>query len=166
MSLHHLLGGNFLEPTWPTGVMPIDFVLQLVSRENDLLSVDDDHVIANVEERRIRCFVLSHQQAGSDSRQPTHGLAVGVDDEPVAGLLKILPARNECLHDANLQISRKEKEQKGYEMANWVVKAIEMDRDTSSLIRVLPQKGRAPLAGSLIIPSQVVFSIIHQRRAL
>jgi hypothetical protein len=26
-------------------------------------------------------------------------------------------------------------------MANWVVKAIEMDRNTSSLIRVLPQKG-------------------------
>jgi hypothetical protein len=102
-------------------------------------------MIANVEERRIRCFVLSHQQAGSDSRKPTHGFAVGVDDEPVARLLKILPARNECLHDANLQISRKEKEQKGYEMANWVVKAIEMaiemDRDTSSLIRVLPQKG-------------------------
>ena len=127
MSLHHLLGGNFLEPTRPTRVMPIDLVLQLVSREDDLLSVDNDHVIANVEERRISCFVLSHQQAGSDSRKPTHGFAVRVDDEPVAGLLKILPARNECLHDANLQISRKEKEQKGYEIANWVVKAIEMD---------------------------------------
>src|SRR6185503_39798 len=124
MALHHLLGGNFLQPAGPTGVMPIDLVLQFVPGENHFLSVDDDNVIAHVQEGCISCLVLSHQQARGDRCEPADRLPVGIDDKPVAGLLEVLPARNECLHDTNLQISRKEKERTGYENAVGVVKAI------------------------------------------
>ena len=49
--------------------------------------------------------------------QSANGFAVGVNDMPLAALLQILAARNECAHGANLQNNRKEDEQIGYEMA-------------------------------------------------
>src|SRR6266498_166174 len=109
MPLHHLFRGYFFEPAWPTGVMPINLVLQLISRKDHFLSVNDDNMITDIEVRRIGCLVFSHQQPGRYSRKPPNCLTVGVEDEPVAGLLKVLPARNKCLHDTNLQICRKEK---------------------------------------------------------
>src|SRR5262245_22555330 len=109
MSLHQFLGGHFFEPAGPTGVMPVDLVLQLVSSEYDFFSVDDDNVIAHVQEWRIGCLVFTHQQSRCDGCEPAYGLAVGVDDKPVAGLLEVLPARNECLHDTNLQIPVKKR---------------------------------------------------------
>src|SRR2546426_5031865 len=51
MSLHHLLGGDFLEPSRPPRMMPVDFVLQLVSGEDYLLRVNYHDVVAYIEER-------------------------------------------------------------------------------------------------------------------
>ena len=124
MTLHHLLGGHFLQPAGPPGMMPVDLVLELVAGEDYLLSIDDDYVIANIDEWSICCFIFSHQQPGSDGRKPADGLAVCVDDKPIAVLLQILPARYECLHDTNLQIPLKEKERTAYEMVAGVVKTI------------------------------------------
>ena len=74
-------------------------------------------MVADINIRRIGGLILPHQYACGFRCQSSDRLAVGVYDEPLATLFKILPARNECAHDANLQIFRKEDEQKEYEMA-------------------------------------------------
>src|SRR5262245_32725919 len=116
MPREQLLGYDFLESARPAGVMTVDLLLEFVSGEPDLLRVDDYHVVTDVDERSISWLILSHQQSRRGSRKPPDGLAVGVNDEPLARLLQILPARDESLHDTNLQIVRKENEQTEYEM--------------------------------------------------
>ena len=80
-------------------------------------------MVADIYVWRISGLVLSHQYARRFGSKPPHGFAIGVNDKPLAALLKVLPARNECAHDTNLQIYRKEDEQKEYEMAFSFVKA-------------------------------------------
>ena len=63
--------------------------------------------------------------------------AACVDDEPGSPLLEILPARNECTHDANLQIYRKEDERKEYEMVIELVKLRTKRRVTAPLLAIL-----------------------------
>lgn len=122
MTLQHFFGGNLFEAPWPAGVMAVELVFQLVSSEDNLFCVDDDNVIAHINERSISRLVLTHQDHGSLGRKPANRLAVCVDEKPTAVLLKVLPARNECAHDANLRFFRKEDERKGYEMGVFVVK--------------------------------------------
>lgn len=122
MTLEHLFGGHLFEAAWPAGVMTVELVLQLVSSEDNLVCVDDYNVIAHINVRRICCLVLAHQDHRSLGRKPADRLAVCVDEKPAAVLLQVLPARNECAHDANLRFFRKEDERKGYEMGVFVVK--------------------------------------------
>jgi hypothetical protein len=114
--LQLLLSSDFFEAAGPARVMAINFVLQFIARENHLLGINDYDVIANIYIRRIGRLVFPHQNTRGFGGQSANGLAVRVNDEPFTVLLKVLPARNECAHGANLQIFRKEDEQKEYEM--------------------------------------------------
>src|SRR3989442_7376638 len=122
MPLHEFLGRNLLEPTWPAGMMTINFVLELIAGEDHLFGIDNYHVIANVEKRCVACLSLTHQQLRRRGRKPPNSFAVGVNQKPLAALFEVLAARNECLHAENLQILLKEDERKEYEMDMEIVK--------------------------------------------
>jgi hypothetical protein len=74
-------------------------------------------VIADVDMRGVSRLILPHQYSRGFGREPSDGLAACVNNVPSAVLFQILPAWNECAHDANLQFFRKEDEQKEYGMA-------------------------------------------------
>ena len=139
MALKLLLSGDLLESAWPARVMAIDLVLQFVSGEHDLFGIYDDDVIAHIEIGCISGLVLAHQHAGYVGGEPADGFAAGIDQIPLAGLLEILTAWNVCLHDANLQICRRENEREEYESGVGVVKPTSIgtvDQSPRSSLRV------------------------------
>src|SRR5699024_5641467 len=52
-----------------------------------LLCIDDDNIVADVHARRVFRLVLAAQSMGNLSGQATQGLAVGINDIPVAAYL-------------------------------------------------------------------------------
>src|SRR5262245_38701550 len=63
-------------------VAAIDLVLFFLAGEDDLLGVDDDDVVAGVEERGVGWLVLAGDDLRDLGRQTPQDLALGVDDEP------------------------------------------------------------------------------------
>jgi hypothetical protein len=117
VALKLLAGRHLFEPAGPARVMAIHLVLPLVAGKYYLFRVDDYHMIADIDMRGVSRLILAHQYTRGLGREPPDGLAACVYNVPSAVLFQILPARNECAHDANLQFSRKEDEQKEYGMA-------------------------------------------------
>src|SRR5258708_7578546 len=99
MTLQHLLRSDLFQSARPARVMTVELVFQLVSREDNLVCVDDDDVVAHVYEWRIGRLVLAHQDHCRLGRKPANRLAVCVNEKPTAVLLKVLTAPNECAHD-------------------------------------------------------------------
>lgn len=122
MALKLFFGADFFESARIARVMVIDFLLPFIAGEDDLLGIDDDDVIADIEVRSIRRFVFAHQNARGFCSKAAYGFAVGVDDKPLAALLKVLAARYISLHDTNLPKSRKENEREEYENGDFIVK--------------------------------------------
>jgi hypothetical protein len=56
----------------------------LGARDGDLLRVDHDDEVARVDVRGVGRLALAAQRVGDLGRQAPEGLALGVDDEPVA----------------------------------------------------------------------------------
>ena len=74
----------FPQPTWVSAVTPIDFLLFFLTRQPDALGVDDDHVIAKIQERRVLGLVFTLEQFRGLGGDPTQYLGVGVDQVPAA----------------------------------------------------------------------------------
>ena len=73
-----------LDTAWETGVTVVHFVACFVAGYTNLLSIDDDDVVAGINVRGVFRLVLATQTAGDFSGQTTQGLTSGVDDKPVA----------------------------------------------------------------------------------
>ena len=63
-------------------VMTVDLVRLFLAGQDDLLGVDDDDVIAGVEERRVGRLGLAGNDPGDLGRKTPEDFALGVDDEP------------------------------------------------------------------------------------
>ena len=66
------------------GVAVVQLLRALVARDRDLLGVDDDDEVAGVDVRRVGRLALAAQRVGDLGRQAAEGLALGVDEQPVA----------------------------------------------------------------------------------
>ena len=72
-----------LEATGEAGV-PVDHLLvELLPGHVDLLRVDDDDEVTRVDVRRVLRLPLAPQCVRDLGREPSEGLALGVDDVPV-----------------------------------------------------------------------------------
>src|SRR5687768_3785613 len=76
--------GLLAQPTRIIRVAEVALLPQLVTGDPDLARVEDDHVVARIEVRRVDRLVLALQQGGDARRQPAEGLAGGIDDPPAA----------------------------------------------------------------------------------
>src|SRR5439155_16515955 len=72
------------EPAGIPRVAVVDLRVELRARHRDLLRVDDDDEVAGVDVRRVLRLPLPAQRLCNAGRQTTEGLALGVDDEPLA----------------------------------------------------------------------------------
>jgi len=81
---------DLLESAGPTGVMTIHLVIGLIALEDDLRGVNDNDVIAGVDEGSVSGFVLTHENLGDFTGQSTDGQAVRIDNVPITVLLKPL----------------------------------------------------------------------------
>src|SRR2546426_7574322 len=88
------LDGDFLQATGITAMMAVDLLLELVSRQPNLVGVDHHHVIAGIQIRRKRRLVLPNQYPRHSRGQPPQNLVRSVHDKPVVALLELfgLPA--------------------------------------------------------------------------
>jgi len=74
--------GTGLETARVARVAVDHLVGELVARQHDLVSVDNDDVIASICVRSEDGLVLAPQDAGNFSRHATEDEALGIDDEP------------------------------------------------------------------------------------
>src|SRR4051794_27792374 len=63
-------------------VVTVNLVRLLLARQEDLLGIDHDDVIAGVEEGGVGRLTLAGNDPGDFSRNPAEDFALGVDDEP------------------------------------------------------------------------------------
>ena len=73
-----------LQPSGIAGVAVVELVVELVAGDRDLLRVDDDDEVAGVDVRRELRLALAAQPVGDLGREPAEGLALGVDEVPLA----------------------------------------------------------------------------------
>ena len=64
--------------------MAINFVVFFPAGEMDFGRIDDDHVIACVQKRRVRRLMLAHQQHRRFTGELAQNHVLGVDDMPLA----------------------------------------------------------------------------------
>ena len=62
----------------------VELLVALVARHRDLLGVDDDDEVAGVHVRRVGRLALAAQRVGDLGGEAPEGLALGVDEQPVA----------------------------------------------------------------------------------
>ena len=97
LAVEHLLEGPRADPAGVAAVPVVALALQLVAGDGDLLGVDDDDEVADVAVRRVLGLALAAQSIGDLGREPAQGLALGVDDVPVArGGSRVLLRRSSC----------------------------------------------------------------------
>lgn len=82
--IQQLLQGFGFQVTDVARVAMVKLVLELSTRHADLLSVDDDDVVARIDVRRVLGLVLTAQAPSDLRRKPAERLAVGVDEIPIA----------------------------------------------------------------------------------
>src|SRR6185437_6973595 len=73
-----------LEAAGVAGVPVVELVVELLPRDVDLFRVDDDDEVAGVDVRGVLRLVLAAQRVGDTRRQTPEGLALGVDELPLA----------------------------------------------------------------------------------
>jgi hypothetical protein len=79
-----VLGDLFLLSTGITGEVDVDFVFQFVTREDDLLGVNDNDKVAAIDVGGVVGFVLAPEDGGNFGTHATNGLISTVHDIPVA----------------------------------------------------------------------------------
>src|SRR5258708_2249967 len=82
--VEELLEGDRLDPADMAGVMVVDLVGELATRDPDPLRVHHDDVIPHVYVRAVIHLVLALEAMGDLRRQTPERLVARVDDEPVA----------------------------------------------------------------------------------
>src|ERR1700728_4599852 len=92
--------GLLAEAAGKTGIAAVDLALALEAGEPDFAGVDDDDVIAHIEERRVLRIPLAAQHAGRFGCESAQRFAAGVDDEPFPADLE--RAWNICRHRYSL----------------------------------------------------------------
>ena len=76
----------FAQAALVAAVLAVDLLIFLAAGELDLRRVDDDDVIAGVDEGGVGRLVLALEQPRGHGRDAAEHLAVGVDDVPAAAL--------------------------------------------------------------------------------
>ncbi len=84
MLAQELLERDRLDAADVAGVMVVDLVGELAAGDVDLPGIEHDDVVAHVHMRAVAWLVLALEAVGDLGREPSQGLAVGIDDEPVA----------------------------------------------------------------------------------
>ena len=98
LALAHEPRALFAQAAFVAAVLPVDLLIFLAAGELHLRRVDDDDVIAGVDERGVGRLVLALEQArGPGGDAPEH-LAVGVDEMPAAAVRGVLRAGHERRH--------------------------------------------------------------------
>ena len=82
----------------------IDLLLFFLTRELDRAGIDDDDVIAGIDERRIAGLVFALQEPRGGRRNASENLTVGVNDVPAAAGGRAVGAGHERRH-AKLNLS-------------------------------------------------------------
>ncbi len=83
-AFEEVLGDLLLLAAGVTGEVHVDLLFQLVTRENNLVGVDDDNKIATVDVRSVVGFVLAPQYGGNLGTHAAYGLISTVHNIPVA----------------------------------------------------------------------------------
>ena len=83
-ALEHVAERPRADPARVAAVAPVALGLALVAGHVDLGGVDDDDEVADVDVRGVGGLGLPAQDVGDLGRQPAQGLAVGVNQVPVA----------------------------------------------------------------------------------
>src|SRR5580698_8452709 len=86
----------FAQAAGEAGVAPVSLTLRLEAGEPALARIDDDDVIAHIEEGRVFGVALAAQHTGRFGGEATQGFAAGVDHEPLPA--DVMRARNICRH--------------------------------------------------------------------
>src|SRR5262245_48302091 len=84
-TLAHNARPVFTEAPLVPGMLTVDLLVFFPAGQLDLGSIDDDDVIAGVDERRIGRLVLTLEEARRLGGDSTEHLVTGVDDVPVGG---------------------------------------------------------------------------------
>ncbi len=80
------------------GVLAIDFLIFLATRQLHFRGIDHDDMVAGVDECGVGGFVLALEQACGQRRNAAEHFAIGVDDVPPPGLGDMLCSRHERRH--------------------------------------------------------------------
>src|SRR4051812_47951835 len=83
-ALEHVVQGAGLQAARIARVAVVHLVGPLGARDRDLLRVDHDDEVARVDVRGVRRLALTAQRVGDLGGEAAEGLALRVDDEPVA----------------------------------------------------------------------------------
>src|SRR6185503_3757162 len=97
LALSHHRGPLLAQPAFEAAVPTIDLLIFLAAGQLDRRRVDDDDMIARVDERGVNWLVLALQQLGCKGRHAPEHLALGVDDVPPA--VRALRARYKRPHE-------------------------------------------------------------------
>src|SRR5271154_7322404 len=82
-ALHQRPDGDFLQASGPAAVVPVHFLIHLVSGQLHSFGVDDHDMIAAIEKWRIGRFILANQKSRYACRQAPEHLSVRVNHEPI-----------------------------------------------------------------------------------
>src|SRR5215210_2988372 len=83
-ALEHVVERARLQAARVARVAVVHLRLALLTRDRDLLGVDDDHEVARVHVRRVGGLALAAQGVRDLGGEAPEGLALGVDEQPVA----------------------------------------------------------------------------------
>ena len=95
----HLAERSFLETTHIVGMPSVELVFDLVSRDDDLVGIEDDDVVAIIEVVREIDFILALYVRSNEGRDASEGLTLRIDAVPLSlGTCELL--RLESFHSA------------------------------------------------------------------
>src|SRR4051812_15775164 len=84
LALHAIFEVFFAQPARISGIAAIDLLLALHAGDFDLAGVDDDDVVAGIDERRVLRIIFASKDASHTGSKTAKGLPRGVDDVPFA----------------------------------------------------------------------------------
>src|SRR5438094_1182184 len=94
----HDAGALLPQPALVAGVLTIDLLLLLAPGQLHARRVDDHHVIAQIEERRIGGLVLALEQPRSPGRDAPEDLPLSIEQMRAVGVRGVARRRHECGH--------------------------------------------------------------------